>query len=45
VWYSRYCAHTDYRNTLLPAFRANRVPLDALVIDTDFESPSTWDGW
>ncbi|MFC4031831.1 TIM-barrel domain-containing protein [Streptomyces polygonati] len=47
VWYSRYYAYTDadYRNTLLPAFRANHVPLDALVIDTDYKSPSTWDGW
>lgn len=47
VWYSRYYAYTDadYRNTLLPAFRSDNVPLDALVIDTDYKSPSTWDGW
>ncbi|WNI14129.1 hypothetical protein [Actinacidiphila sp. ITFR-21] len=40
-------AHTDadYRDTLLPAFRSNHVPLGALVIDTDYTSPSTWDGW
>ncbi|WP_433887890.1 TIM-barrel domain-containing protein [Streptomyces sp. CA-111067] len=47
VWYSRYYAYTDadYRNSLLPGFRSNQVPIDALVIDTDYKSPSTWDGW
>ncbi|HWG13187.1 MAG TPA: TIM-barrel domain-containing protein [Streptosporangiaceae bacterium] len=47
VWYSEYYNHTaaDYENTILPAFRANGTPLDVLVTDTDFKSPSTWDGW
>ncbi|WP_069466185.1 ricin-type beta-trefoil lectin domain protein [Actinacidiphila rubida] len=47
VWYSRYYAYTtsDYENTLLPAFRADFTPVDWLVVDTDWKSPSTWDGW
>jgi alpha-glucosidase (family GH31 glycosyl hydrolase) len=47
VWYSEYYDYTaaDYENTVLPRFRADGVPLDVLVTDTDFKSPSTWDGW
>lgn len=47
VWYSEYMDRTaaDYENTILPGFRANGVPLDVLVTDTDFKSPNTWSGW
>ncbi|MFC9691109.1 TIM-barrel domain-containing protein [Kribbella sp. NPDC056951] len=47
VWYSRYHAYStdDYQKTLLPKLRAAKVPIDWLVIDTDFKSPSTWNGW
>ena len=47
VWYSRYYPYTtsDYQNTLLPAFRSNFTPIDWLVVDTDWKSPSTWNGW
>ncbi len=47
VWFSRYYAYTtsDYENSLIPAFRANRVPLDTLSVDTDWKSPNQWDGW
>jgi Glycosyl hydrolases family 31/Domain of unknown function (DUF5110)/NPCBM-associated, NEW3 domain of alpha-galactosidase/IPT/TIG domain/Carbohydrate binding module (family 6) len=47
VWYSRYYAYTtsDYENTLIPAFRANHVPIDTLSVDTDWKSPNQWDGW
>src|SRR3954452_8611960 len=47
VWFSRYNAYTtsDYENQLIPAFRSHGVPLDALVDDTDWKSPQTWDGW
>jgi hypothetical protein len=47
VWYSEYYDRTaaDYETTILPKFRADGVPLDVLVTDTDFKSPSTWDGW
>ena len=46
-WFSRYFAYSfeDYRTQLLPAFRANRVPLDALVADTDWKAPNSWAGW
>ena len=30
---------------LLPAFRRERVPLDVLVVDTDFKAPRSWNGW
>jgi hypothetical protein len=47
LWYSEYYDRTaaDYKNTILPRFRADGVPLDVLVTDTDFKSPDTWDGW
>ncbi|MET9173951.1 TIM-barrel domain-containing protein [Streptomyces misionensis] len=47
VWYSEYYDRSaaDYENTILPKFRKDGVPLDVLVTDTDFKSPSTWDGW
>jgi alpha-glucosidase (family GH31 glycosyl hydrolase) len=47
VWYSEYYDHSaaDIENTIVPKFRADGVPLDVLVTDTDFKSPSTWDGW
>ncbi|SEG75939.1 Carbohydrate binding module (family 6) [Actinacidiphila yanglinensis] len=47
VWYSEYMDRSaaDYENTILPDFRSEGVPLDALVTDTDFKSPATWDGW
>jgi alpha-glucosidase (family GH31 glycosyl hydrolase) len=47
VWFSRYYAYStsDYEDTLIPAFRANQVPLDTLSIDTNWKSPNDWDGW
>jgi hypothetical protein len=47
VWYSRYNAYTtaDYQNTLLPKFRSTFTPIDWLVVDTDYKSPNTWNGW
>ena len=47
VWFSRYFAYSasDYENSLIPAFRANHVPLDTLSVDTDWKSPNAWDGW
>jgi hypothetical protein len=47
VWYSRYYPYTtaDYENTLLPAFRSTDTPVDWLVVDTDWKSPSQWNGW
>jgi hypothetical protein len=47
VWFSRYYPYTtaDYENSLIPAFRANDVPLDTLSVDTDWKSPNQWNGW
>jgi alpha-glucosidase (family GH31 glycosyl hydrolase) len=47
VWYSRYFAYSqaDYKNTLLPKFRSTKTPIDWLVVDTDWKSPSQWNGW
>lgn len=47
VWYSEYYDRSaaDYENTIVPKFRADGVPLDVLVTDTDFKSPDRWDGW
>jgi hypothetical protein len=41
VWFSRYWPYSeqDYHG-LLTAFRANRVPLDTLSVDTDFKRES-----
>jgi len=47
VWFSEYNAFTtsDYENQLIPAFRDHNVPLDNLVVDTNWKSPQQWDGW
>ncbi|HKC29227.1 MAG TPA: TIM-barrel domain-containing protein, partial [Jatrophihabitans sp.] len=47
VWFSEYNAFTtsQYENDLVPAFRSHDVPLDTLVVDTDWKSPQQWDGW
>ncbi|WEH43751.1 TIM-barrel domain-containing protein [Streptomyces sp. AM 2-1-1] len=47
VWYSEYIDRTaaDYQDEILPAFRAEGVPLDVLVTDTDFKAGDTWRGW
>lgn len=46
-WFSRYYPYTsaEYQTQLLPEYRANNVTLDTLSIDTDWKSPSQWDGW
>ena len=46
-WFSRYYAYrdSDYRGSVLPAFRAHDTPLDGLVIDTDYKGPDRWNGW
>ncbi|MFD5829689.1 TIM-barrel domain-containing protein [Lentzea sp. NPDC060358] len=47
VWYSEYIDRTaaDFRDRILPAFRQNGVPLDVLVVDTDFKAHNLWNGW
>ncbi|HEY8000712.1 MAG TPA: TIM-barrel domain-containing protein [Solirubrobacterales bacterium] len=45
-WFSRYYGYSepDYHK-LLDRFRAHRIPLDVLIVDTDYKSPRDWDGW
>jgi Glycosyl hydrolases family 31/Domain of unknown function (DUF5110) len=45
-WFSQYQFRSaaDYRR-LLAKFRAERVSLDVLVVDTDFKWPNPWNGW
>jgi hypothetical protein len=47
TWFSKYQAYStaDYENDLLPAFQQHHVPLDALVVDTDWKAPNQWAGW
>lgn len=49
VWYSindaNYTTSTYYQNTLLPQLRSEKVPLDVLVIDTDWKAPYRWNSW
>ena len=47
TWFSKYQAYStdDYTGHLLPAFRDHGVPLDSLVIDTDWKAPNSWAGW
>jgi alpha-glucosidase (family GH31 glycosyl hydrolase) len=49
VWYSinseDYTNAAYYQNTLLPQFRADKLPLDVLVVDTDWKAPDRWNSW
>lgn len=47
VWYSEYIDRTanDFQNKIVPRFRSEGVPLDVLVLDTDYKAPNQWDGW
>lgn len=47
VWYSEYYDRTaaDFQNTIVPRFRAEGIPLDVLVVDTDFKASNLWNGW
>jgi hypothetical protein len=46
VWYSEYYDRTAAEfQSLVSRFTAEGVPLDALVVDTDFKAPDKWNGW
>ncbi|MDC0714511.1 glycoside hydrolase family 31 protein [Stigmatella sp. ncwal1] len=47
VWFSEYLDRTaaDFQEALLPRFRKEGVPLDVLVVDTDFKAGNSWNGW
>jgi alpha-glucosidase (family GH31 glycosyl hydrolase) len=46
VWYSEYYDRTAAEfESLVSRFRSEGVPLDSLVVDTDFKAPDRWNGW
>jgi len=47
VWYSDYTPYSSaaLEQSVYPEFVANGVPLDTLSLDTDWKSPSSWNGW
>jgi hypothetical protein len=46
VWYSEYYDRTAAGfQQIVTRAKAEGVPLDAVVIDTDFKSPDKWNGW
>jgi hypothetical protein len=47
VWYSEYMDRTaeELQNEIVPQFRSEGVPLDVMVLDTDYKAPDPWDGW
>ncbi|HEX2128087.1 MAG TPA: TIM-barrel domain-containing protein [Solirubrobacterales bacterium] len=45
-WFSQYTFFSARAyQKLLARFRAERVPLDVLVVDTDAKAPNSWNGW
>ena len=46
VWYSEYFDRTAAEfQSIVSRFRTEGVPLDVLVVDTDFKAPDKWNGW
>jgi hypothetical protein len=46
VWYSEYFDRTAAEfQTIVSRFKSEGVPLDVLVVDTDFKTPDKWNGW
>ncbi|GAB3261033.1 glycoside hydrolase family 31 protein [Kineosporia babensis] len=47
VWYAEYYDRTaaDFQDVIVPRFKAEGVPLDVLVVDTDYKTPDLWNGW
>lgn len=45
-WFSQYSffSAADYQQ-LLARFERERIPLDVLIVDTDFKTPNPWNGW
>ncbi|MDH2414395.1 TIM-barrel domain-containing protein [Nocardioides sp. CER19] len=46
TWWAEYYDRTaaQYQD-LVKRFRSEDVPLDMLVVDTDFKAPNKWNGW
>ncbi|MFC7531750.1 TIM-barrel domain-containing protein [Actinoplanes sp. GCM10030250] len=46
VWYSEYYDRTAAEfQDIVSRFKSEGVPLDVLVVDTDFKAPDKWNGW
>lgn len=49
VWYSindaNFTTSAYYQDNLLPLLRSQKIPLDVLVVDTDWKSPYRWNSW
>jgi hypothetical protein len=46
VWYSEYYDRTAAEfQEIVSRFKTEGVPLDVLVVDTDFKAPDRWNGW
>ncbi|GAA2642606.1 TIM-barrel domain-containing protein [Paractinoplanes durhamensis] len=46
VWYSEYYDRTAAGfQQIVTRAKAEGVPMDVLVVDTDFKSPDRWNGW
>ncbi|WP_200828234.1 TIM-barrel domain-containing protein [Mycobacterium sp. 3519A] len=47
VWYSENIDRTadELQNDVVSRFRSEGVPLDVLVVDTDYKTPDHWNGW
>jgi hypothetical protein len=46
VWYSEYYDRTAAGfQQIVQRAKAEGVPLDAVVVDTDFKAPDRWNGW
>ncbi|GAA2563985.1 glycoside hydrolase family 31 protein [Winogradskya consettensis] len=46
VWYSEYFDRTAAEfQDIVARFKTEGVPLDSLVVDTDFKAPDKWNGW
>ncbi|MDP9825587.1 TIM-barrel domain-containing protein [Kineosporia succinea] len=46
VWYAEYYDRTDAEfRAIVERFEKEKVPLDVLVVDTDFKAPDKWNGW
>ncbi|MEU8819413.1 TIM-barrel domain-containing protein [Actinoplanes sp. NPDC048796] len=46
VWYSEYYDRTASEfQDIVKRFESENVPLDVLIVDTDFKAPDRWNGW
>ncbi|MEV4641343.1 TIM-barrel domain-containing protein [Actinoplanes sp. NPDC049548] len=46
VWYSEYYDRTAAEfESIASRFKSEGVPLDVMVVDTDFKAPDKWNGW